>query len=52
MSQKEKTEMFQRKETAPPRRWTTSGPLPPEFSQQDLLHQSFVGHFGHMAEPT
>jgi len=32
--------------------WTTSGPLFSAFSQQDLPHQSFVGHPGHMAEPT
>jgi len=30
----------------------TSGPLSRGFSQQDLLRQSFVGHSGHMAEPT
>jgi len=32
--------------------WTTFGPLSRGFSQQDLPHQSFLGHSGHMAETT
>jgi len=36
----------------PPGPWMTSGPLSRGFSQQDLPHQSFVGHSGHMAKLT
>jgi len=36
----------------PPRLWTTSGSLSCGFSQQDLPHQSFIGHSGYMAELT
>jgi len=38
--------------STPPGPWTTSGPLSRGFSQQNLPRQSFVGHSGHMAEPT
>jgi len=38
---------------ATPRRpWTTFGPLSRGFSQQDMPRQSFVGHSGHMTQPT
>jgi len=36
----------------PPRPWTTFGALCRGFNQQDLPCQSFVGHSGHVAEPT
>jgi len=32
--------------------WMTSGPLSRACGQQAGLHQSFMGHFGHMAGPT
>jgi len=32
--------------------WTTSGTLSRGFIQSDLPRQSFVGHSGHMTEPT
>ena len=36
----------------PPRPWMISEPLFRGFSQLDLPRQSFVGHSGHMTEPT
>ena len=36
----------------PPGRWTTSGPLSRECSQQDLPCHPFVGNSGHMPETT
>jgi len=32
--------------------WKTSGPLSRGLSQKDLPRQYFMGHSGHMAEPT
>jgi len=39
-------------EVMPPGAWTTFESLSRGFSQQDLPHQSFVGHSGCMAELT
>jgi len=36
---------------ATPGSWTISGPLSRECSQQDLSHQSFLWHSGHMVQP-
>jgi len=35
-----------------PNPWTTSGPLSPGLSRHDLPRQYFLGHSGHMVEPT
>jgi len=38
--------------TPPGAWWTSAGPLPCGCSQQELLHQSFLRHSGHVAEQT